>query len=185
MSMSASRLASLVGDQPLRAPAYRDLADRLRVLVIDGRLPDGTRLPSERELATALNVSRTTTTRVYAELRDAGLVASRQGSGSVVHVPYATSAVSSLILDPDSPDDISMTYAASAAPCGMASVFAAAAERLPGILSTTGYLPDGLRELREAIADHHTADGSPTTPDQIVVTSGAMGAINLTAQTFL
>jgi DNA-binding transcriptional MocR family regulator len=185
MNMSASRLAGLIGDQPLRTPAYRDLADRLRVLVIDGRLPDGTRLPSERELAAALGVSRTTTTRVYAELREAALIASRQGSGSVVQVPYATSAVSSLILDPDSPDDISMTYAASAAPCGMASVFATAAAKLPGVLSTTGYLPDGLRELREAIADVHTADGLPTTPDQIIVTSGAMGAINLTAQTFL
>jgi DNA-binding transcriptional MocR family regulator len=185
MTISASRLAALLGGEPLGAPAYRDLADRLRVLVIDGRLPDGSRLPSERELAAALSVSRTTTTRVYAELRDAGLVTSRQGSGSVVTVPYGASAVSSLILDPDSPGDIAMTYSAPSAPHGLGSVFAAAAERLPALLSTTGYLPDGLRELREAIADHHTADGLPTTPDQIVVTCGAMGAINLTAQTFL
>ena len=155
--MSASRVTALVGDQPLRTPAYRDLADRLRVLVIDGRLPDGTRLPSERELAAALGVSRTTTTRVYAELREAGLIASRQGSGSVVSVPYGASAVSSLILDPDSPGDIAMTYSAPTAPCGLASVFAAAAERLPAILSTTGYLPDGLRELREAITTARTA----------------------------
>lgn len=183
--MSAPRMAALLGDEPLRSPAYRDLADRLRVLVIDGRLPDGTRLPSERELAAALGVSRTTTTRVYAELREAGLVASRQGSGSVVQVPFEASTVSSLILDPDSPDDIAMTYSAPSAPIGLASVFTAAAERLPGLLSTTGYLPDGLRELREAIADHHTADGLPTTPDQIIVTTGAMGAINLAAQTFL
>ncbi|HUP99855.1 MAG TPA: PLP-dependent aminotransferase family protein [Aeromicrobium sp.] len=185
MTISASRLATLVGDEPLRSPAYRDLADRLRVLVVDGRLPDGTRLPSERELAAVLGVSRTTTTRVYAELRDAGLVASRQGSGSVVQVPFKASTVSSLILDPDSPDDIAMTYSAPSAPIGLASVFTAAAERLPSLLSTTGYLPDGLRELREAIAEHHTADGLPTTPDQIIVTAGAMGAINLTAQTFL
>ncbi len=185
MMMSAARVASLVGDEPLRSPAYRDLVDRLRVLVIDGRLPDGIRLPSERELAAALGVSRTTTTRVYTELREAGLVASRQGSGSVIQVPYRASAVSSLIVDPESPDDIAMTYSASPAPCGLASVFTAAAERLPGVLATTGYLPDGLSELREAIADHHTADGLPTTPDQIIVTAGAMGAINLAAQTFL
>ena len=185
MMMSAARVATLVGDEPLRSPAYRDLADRLRVLVIDGRLPDGIRLPSERELAAALGVSRTTTTRVYTELRDAGLVASRQGSGSVIQVPYKASAVSSLIVDPESPDDIALTYSASPAPCGLASVFTAAAERLPGVLATTGYLPDGLSELREAIADHHTADGLPTTPDQIIVTAGAMGAINLAAQTFL
>jgi len=183
--MSAARMATLIGDEPLRSPAYRDLVDRLRVLVIDGRLPDGTRLPSERELAAALGVSRTTTTRVYAELREAGLISSRQGSGSIVQVPFKASTVSSLILDPDSPNDIAMTYSAPSAPIGLASVFTAAAERLPGLLSTTGYLPDGLRELREAIADHHTADGLPTTPDQIIVTAGAMGAINLAAQTFL
>ena len=185
MTLSAARLATLVGDVPLRSPAYRDLTDRIRVHIIDGRLPDGTRLPSERELAAALGVSRTTTTRVYAELRDAGLVTSRQGSGSVVQVPYASSAISSLILDPESPNDIAMTYAAPSASAGLASVFTAAAERLPAVLATTGYLPDGLSELREAIADHHTADGLPTTPDQIVVTCGAMGAINLTAETFL
>ena len=185
MTISATRLAALVGEIPLRSPAYRDLTDRIRVHIVDGRLPDGTRLPSERELAAALGVSRTTTTRVYAELRDSGLVTSRQGSGSVVQVPYESSAISSLILDPDSPGDIAMTYAAPSAPAGMASVFTAAAERLPAILATTGYLPDGLSELREAIADHHTADGLPTTPDQIVVTCGAMGAINLAAETFL
>ena len=48
-------------------------------------------------------------------------------------------------------------------------------------MSTTGYLPDGLRELREAIADHHTADGLPTTPDQIIVTAGAQQAMDLVA----
>jgi DNA-binding transcriptional MocR family regulator len=185
MTFSAARLAGLVGTQPLRSPAYRDLTDRLRVLIVDGRLPDGTRLPSERELAAALGVSRTTTTRVYAELRDAGLLASRQGSGSVVQVPFSASSISSLILDPDSPNDIAMTYSAPSGPGGLASAFTAAAERLPGLLATTGYLPDGLPELREAIAQGHADQGLPTSPEQIIVTCGAMGAINLTAQTFL
>jgi DNA-binding transcriptional MocR family regulator len=184
MSLSATRLAELVGSEPFRSPAYRDVTDRLRVLIVDGRLTDGTRLPSERELATALGLSRTTTTRVYAELRDASLLESRQGSGSVVRVPFRDSAVSNLIVDPDSPNDLPLTHSAASAPRGLASFFARAAERLPGILATTGYLPDGLPELREAIADHHTSDGLATTPDQIIVTCGAMGAINLAAQTF-
>nr|WP_293780961.1 GntR family transcriptional regulator [uncultured Aeromicrobium sp.] len=34
----------------------------------DGRLPDGTRLPSERSFAEAAGLSRSTTTRVYAAL---------------------------------------------------------------------------------------------------------------------
>jgi len=36
------------------------LADRVRLLVLDGRLPVPTRVPAERELAAALDVSRTT-----------------------------------------------------------------------------------------------------------------------------
>ena len=68
-------------------PAYRGLADAVRLLVADGRVPAGTRLPSERDLTTALGVSRTTVTRAYAELRDRGYLASRQGSGSVVALP--------------------------------------------------------------------------------------------------
>jgi DNA-binding FadR family transcriptional regulator len=52
------------------APAYEALADAVRVLVIDGRIPHGARLPAERGLATALGVSRTTVANAYARLRD-------------------------------------------------------------------------------------------------------------------
>ncbi|MFC6259062.1 GntR family transcriptional regulator, partial [Kocuria oceani] len=45
-----------------RGPAYRELADHLRLLVLDGRVPLGVALPGERELAAALDLSRTTVT---------------------------------------------------------------------------------------------------------------------------
>ena len=35
-------------------PTYQGLADGLRMLIVDGRLPVGSRLPSERALADAL-----------------------------------------------------------------------------------------------------------------------------------
>ena len=57
------------------------------MLITDGRVPVGARLPSERELTDALAVSRTTVTRAYAELRDHGFLVSRQGSGSVASLP--------------------------------------------------------------------------------------------------
>src|SRR3954452_1413422 len=53
-------------------PAYQGLADAIRLLIVDGRLPVGARLPSERALADALRVSRTTVTAAFAELRDDG-----------------------------------------------------------------------------------------------------------------
>ena len=53
-------------------PAYQGLADGIRMLIVDGRLPVGARLPSERALADALRVSRTTVTAAYTQLRDDG-----------------------------------------------------------------------------------------------------------------
>lgn len=185
--MSAPRLARLVGedvrDDP--GPLYLGVAERLRLLVTDGRVPDGVRLPSERELATSLGVSRTTTTRAYAELRDAGLLESRRGSGSVVRVPLAATGASSLIIDPTDEDTVALTYAAPSGPPGLARAFESAAGRATGLLSTSGYLPDGLPALREVLAARYAERGLPTSPEQIIVTSGAMGAISLLARAFV
>src|SRR3546814_2182907 len=83
-SLSPGRLAALVGDFD-RSPAYLGLRQALQELIGDGRIPIGTRLPSERAVTTALGVSRSTVSRAYAELIDAGFASARQGSGT-----YAT-----------------------------------------------------------------------------------------------
>ncbi|MEO6470927.1 MAG: PLP-dependent aminotransferase family protein [Aeromicrobium sp.] len=184
-SIPASRLASLLGPVPTRGPAYQGIAEGIRLLVVDGRVSDGSRLPSERELAAALGVSRTTTARVYSELRASGMLQSRQGSGSIVSLPYAASSASSMIVTPDSDDTIALTYAAQAAPSGLGRAFESALTKLPGLLSTTGYLPDGLPVLRELLAERYNARGLPTDPEQIVITSGALGGISLLARTLL
>lgn len=57
-----------------RLPAYRALADGVRLLVLEGRIPVATRLPAERELAAALGVSRTTIAAAYEHLRAAGFL---------------------------------------------------------------------------------------------------------------
>lgn len=183
--ISANRLAELLVPIGGDGPTYRDISERIRLLVVDGRVADGSRLPSERELAASLGVSRTTTTRVYAELRDSGLLRSRQGSGSIVSLPFAASSASSLIVTPDDADTIALTYAAQSAPSGLGRAFEAAVTKLPGLLSTTGYLPDGLPVLRDLLAQRYTDRGLPTDPDQIIVTSGALGGISLIAKTLL
>ena len=147
VTISAARLAAALA--PAQGVAYRDLADQIRLLIVDGRINAGARLPSERELATATGLSRTTTARAYAELREAGLLLSRRGSGSVVRLPFAESSASSLIESSDDDSGIAMTYAAPVAPAGLGRAFEAATARLPGLLSTSGYLPDGLPALRE------------------------------------
>ncbi|HWV25964.1 MAG TPA: PLP-dependent aminotransferase family protein [Aeromicrobium sp.] len=184
-AISAQRLRSLLPPLDGPGPAYRRLYEAIRLLLLDGRISDGTRLPSERELAVALGVSRTTSTRVVAELRAAGLAESRRGSGTLVRLPPAASNVSSLLADADDPDTIALTYSAPVGPPGLARAFERAVDQLPGLLATTGYLPDGLPALREALAQRYSDAGLPTEPDQIIVTNGAMGAISLTARTLL
>src|SRR5438093_13422750 len=85
--VSGSELARLLGSWSGSGPGYSALAGALRSLVLDGRLPLRARLPSERDLASTLGVSRTTTTAAYDLLRGEGYVESRRGSGSRVALP--------------------------------------------------------------------------------------------------
>jgi DNA-binding FadR family transcriptional regulator len=53
-------------------------------LIIDGRLEDGDRLPSEAEMALRFGVSRPTIREALSELQHAGVIQVRQGAGSFV-----------------------------------------------------------------------------------------------------
>ena len=67
----------------------------------------------------------------------------------------------------------------------MAAAFGRAVERMPPLLSGPGYFPDGLPELRARMAERYTGRGLPTEPAQMIITSGALAAINLVARTVL
>src|SRR5262245_52991889 len=164
-------------------PAYKALADGLRLLIADGRIPPGARLPSERDLTDALGVSRTTIASAYAELRDRGYLTSRRGSGSVASVPvYGVVGPGPGVHHAPGVDSAGLydfTCAASAAVCGISSAVAEAADELPVHLATPGYHPQGIVALREAIAERYTERGLPTNPDQIIVTAGALAATSV------
>ncbi len=81
-TQSLVRLLGHWQESSTRTPLWRQLADALRLLILDGRLTLETRLPGERELAAALNVSRTTIASALGQLREEGYLYSRQGSGS-------------------------------------------------------------------------------------------------------
>ena len=70
-------------------PAYQGLSDGLRMLIVDGRLPVGAQLPSERALADALRVSRTTVTAAYTQMREDGYLSGRQGARSTTALPVS------------------------------------------------------------------------------------------------
>lgn len=187
--ISATRTASLLGTATSQSPAYRGVSDALRLLVSDGRIAPGTQLPSERELTEALAVSRTTVTRAYADLRDRGYLVSRRGSGHVTRLPTATDPVDNLLSpgragqlgDADHPT-LDLCCAAPVAPPGIVAAYESAVAQLPGFLAGTGYFPSGLPALRTAIADRYSERGLPTTTDQIIVTSGALGATAIAAR---
>ena len=87
-SLTPTALARLLGQWNLgAAPAYRELADVVRLLVLDGRVPLDIALPSERALAATLGVSRTTVTAAYACLREQGFLSSGQGSRGRTCIP--------------------------------------------------------------------------------------------------
>lgn len=183
----ASLLADLLADPAPDGPAYRSLADRIRLLVADGRILHGTRLPSERELTAALPVSRTTVARAYAELRDRGYLTSRRGSGSIATVPGGPQPGTANLVHPTerSATMLDLSYAAPTAGVGVLTAYEAAMERLPRHLYGTGYHPAGLPVLREALAARFTARGLPTEPDQVIVTAGAVAATAVAARALL
>ncbi|MBW0101995.1 PLP-dependent aminotransferase family protein [Pseudonocardia sp. KRD291] len=177
--IGAARLAGLLGDvRAGRGPAYRTLAAAVRVLVDDGRLPSGTRLPAERALAAELALSRVTVTHAYRDLRSAGWADARQGSGTWVRLPDGPLRPDGAwVPAPVRGGVIDLTHAAPPAPQAMSALLRRAMERLDAELAGHGYGPDGLPALRERVAARFTARGLPTDPDQIVVTSGALHAI--------
>lgn len=186
--IAAPALARLVG-RPTDGPAYLALAEGVRRAILDGSLPLSTRLPSERELAAALRVSRTTTSAAYERLRAQGFVATRRGSGSVSTIPSGprpTSGALSLFSHDDADTSlIDLTKAAPAAPAELHGAALRALEALPRHLGSTGYTFLGLPELRAAIAERYTRRGTPTSADEVLVTSGAQQAISLLMNTLV
>lgn len=65
-------------------PLYRQICQRLREAILSGELAEGTRLPTERALAGALGVNRTTVMNAYNELASEGLIEGHVGRGTLV-----------------------------------------------------------------------------------------------------
>lgn len=173
--VSARALAASLGGWRTREPAYEALADGIRLLCLDNRLAPRTALPAERELATALHVSRSTVAAAYRSLRETGHIASLRGSGSVT-LPLGRR-------DPgrvDAADGmIDLQQASPPAWPGLAGIMAETAAGASALVSRVGYDVLGRVELREAIARRYTDRGVPTHPDEVLVTTGAQSAIHL------
>lgn len=170
-----SRLVEQLGAHNVAGSAATTLADRIRALILDGRLTVGERLPSERALAVELRRSRSTITRTYGLLEADGYVSRLHGGSTRVTLPNGHAAPGT-----DADDDaIDLSIASMDSTPGLYDATVRSLPRLAALRGTSGYSLRGLPELREAVAQRFRDRGAPTSADEIIITSGALNAVNL------
>ncbi|HEV8395962.1 MAG TPA: PLP-dependent aminotransferase family protein [Vicinamibacterales bacterium] len=74
----------IVVDRRLAAPLHRQIYEQWRAGILGGRFAPGDRMPSTRELAVALRVSRATVATAYDQLMAEGYLDTQHGSGTFV-----------------------------------------------------------------------------------------------------
>lgn len=71
-------------DKKSPVPAYRQLIKQITSMIHEGRLKPGDKLPTERELASQLNIARGTVKKAYEVMARDGLIETTQGRGTFV-----------------------------------------------------------------------------------------------------
>lgn len=184
------------GDGPL----YQRLAEAIGAAIERGDLPGGTRLPAQRVLAKMLRVSRTTVVLAYGALLEDERLESREGSGTRVRAakvrPLGPRGGAAAVLGSRNVVFRGLVEKTGAEieflgahfdglPEIFTPVWSEAGADLAKLIRGHGYMPLGLPALREAAAAHLTRSGLPTTPDQVLITTGAQQAISLVANLFI
>ncbi len=183
-----------------KGPLYHQLATALRRAIETTTLPAHTRLPAERALAQELGVSRNTVVAAYQELEASGLVERRHGSGTWIcqlsgqHSAQIRNEQTSQLAhgtayDAFLSEQVEQFDLATGAVSWPQDIplqpYLPGAEELAPLVQDYGYAPQGILPLRRAIARYFHQRGVPTTPDQILVTTGAQQAIQLLVSCFL
>jgi GntR family transcriptional regulator / MocR family aminotransferase len=185
----------------------RAVHGQLREAILDGRLQSDTRLPSTRDFAASLGVSRNTVVAVYELLLSEGYLAVRPGSGTYVAAISPRPVVVRPPVESEGDGRLNEVWRRSPA------IFAdASGEPFPfdfrlGLPDKTAFPfslwrrlsakalrawsktaaaydhPQGRQALRAAIAKHVSfARAVSCSPEQIVVTAGAQQAFDLLAR---
>ena len=176
---------------------YRQIAEQIRTLIQTAVLPPGARLPTVRQLSAELSVTRVTVQTAYDELRADGLIESIVGSGTYVSQtkPMLQPREIAAEFDPDAVfGDIHHLMHVSVVRKMAATVPDAAMfpvdEFWNGLIGLRSEGRDLLRYgtasgdmyLRVAIMELLHGLGIRGTPDEVLITHGAMHGIDLTAR---
>jgi DNA-binding transcriptional MocR family regulator len=188
-----------------RLTRYQQLAEELADGIRAGVLRPGERLPSVRQTCLQRGVSPSTVFQAYGQLESLGLVEVRARSGFFVRatrrppraVPQAAQpraeatpvAVSELVFGLlGTTRDVDVVPLGSAFPAAhlfpfeaLARSGARAMRRLPSS-RITGALTAGDEDLRQALRRRYALHGVPLGEDELIVTHGAMEALNLCLQ---
>ncbi|WP_440959093.1 PLP-dependent aminotransferase family protein [Oceanicaulis sp. LC35] len=184
-SLSLLGLRRLMQDwrQTSSAPAYRQIANRLRFAILDGRIGLGVRLPGERRLADELNVARITVSQAYDLLRSDGFLESGQGRGSVTALPDGAEALQEGASTEKGLMDLAA--ATTRAHPDLAPAYRKAMEHLPALLPHSGYEMRGEIGLRRVLAERYAEIGVASSPDQLLISQGAQHGLVLLIRAFL
>ena len=165
-------------------PLHLQLAEQFRAAVRDGRLRAGHRLPSTRDLARELSVSRSVAQAAYDQLHAEGWIAGRTGSGTYVAdvvplqpalrqrpKPVQETSEHLLSLVPGIP------FIAAEADAGWRRAWREVSAQIP----TRGYQdPAGLAALRTALAEHvGRVRGIACGPENLLITNGTAHGLRL------
>lgn len=78
---------------PSGVPIYRQIFDQASILISSGRWPEGSMLPSVRQMALELEVNMMTVSKAYSRLEANGIVERLRGMGMRVNAPVVFDTV--------------------------------------------------------------------------------------------
>ena len=171
-------------DRTSGLPLHLQLAEQFRAAVLDGRLQAGHRLPSTRDLARELAVSRSVTQAAYDQLHAEGWIEGRTGAGTYVTdvVPLQPAVRRHVEHRPDADTELltlrpGIPYIAPAPDPGWRRAWREVSTQSP----PRGYDDAaGLPALRAALADHvGRVRGIACGPENVLVTNGTVHGLRL------
>lgn len=199
--MDANQLARHLGSWSVgKGALHTQLTTALRNAIRNGAPAPGSRLPSERDLADALAISRTTVVAAYDALREESWVESRRGSGTYVNsrspgvwaarqAAHSGALAGSPLLHMLGHSGEDVIDFALGAPQPLTTLpghlFNLTPEEQQSAMQDRHYYPLGLPALRAAIAGYYTRKGLNTSIEQILITTGAQQGISLAAAMLL
>jgi DNA-binding transcriptional MocR family regulator len=172
-------------------PRYQRLAGALLDAIDRRVLREGTRVPAERALATAVGVSRGTVVACFEQLAAAGVLRRRQGSGTYVAGRPSWAAgpaprnAATLLLRRIAGDRPTIDLSISS-PSDLRHLPPIDPHAAWTALDGHGLDLQGQAQLRAEVARHLTDHQQlPTEPGQLVITSGAQEALWLLSRALL